>query len=62
VAKTTEERFEEIAEAAVREAEKVRCPFHEFVSGLEAMMSVLRERHNLAISEAVTNDDKEDES
>lgn len=36
--------FEKIAQRAVREAERVKCPLPDFRDGLKAMIEVLRER------------------
>lgn len=48
---TTEEQFEEIAEDAIKRAEAVGCGFSEFVDGLRAIQSSVKERADLAQDE-----------
>lgn len=46
-----EEKFEEIAQRAIEEAESVECSLPEFRDGLKAMISELRHRLELVNSE-----------
>lgn len=52
------ERFEQIMEEAIKEAEDVRCPIGDFGRGLLAMRAILQERieHEGEIPGAVDDD------
>jgi len=50
------ELFEEIAEDAVRAAEKVECPFSEFIEGLDIIRRTVTERLALATDEHRANE------
>lgn len=46
-----EEKFEEIAQEAIKEAERVKCTFADFVQGLRDIEGTVRERRQAAEEE-----------
>ncbi len=55
-----DEKFEKLAEDAIDKAQKVRCSKSAYVSGLEAMLSRVREE--LAAAKETLGDEESDES
>jgi hypothetical protein len=62
--KMDEQVWVDIAEQAIRDAEKIRCPLAEFSEGLDVMMQVFRERQTTLADEldAQENDEADGEN
>jgi len=54
--KTFEDKFGEIAEMAIQEAHRVKCPFGDFIDGLELIVEMISERLEQARREAGRED------
>lgn len=57
-----EEQFQELAESVVADAEAIKCPFEDFVEGLEAIQEAVRDRLNMARRELQGMDEDEESS
>ncbi len=57
----SDDRWDQIAEEAIREAEKVPCGLEEFARGLQVMEGTIRDRRQMAESEVEYHKANEEE-